>query len=699
MTVRPASLSFSRQQRWLPPLQIVTSVVELVATMLVLVVPFAAATGQVAAVTAGTQPHSSHGLDIGGLDRSVRPGDDFYAYANGTWQRGVTIPPDQSSYGVSSIIYGTARDRTRVLLEGLAERPGSEIGDFYASFMDQALRDKEGAVPVLSRIKAIDRVQTKSALAAEMAVLQKEGVDGLFDVIVSVDSTHPARMIPYLEQAGLGLPDRSQYTGNDASSSALRKAYLGYLTTLLDLSGQAHAATRASDVFAFEAKLAAAHWDNETARQVDKTMNLLSPQNLTALMPGFATTGFLDAAELADQRLLVAREPSAFAGEAIAWQDTPLSVLKDWLTVRVLDRYAPYLSTDFSQANFAFAGAAVSGTNEQTALWKRGVTLLDHEVPDAVGRAYVSAYFPPEAKAAIEEIVRNITSAFRQLIEQVSWMDPETKEKALVKLSSFQIVVGCPDAWRDDTRLIIRRDDLLGNVARAEIFAYEEQIASLSRPVDRRQFPYSAAYPLDWATPSLNEIAFTAASLQSPLFDPAADPAINYGAIGAVIGHELSHHFDDQGRKFDASGRLNQWWTRRDITRFTALSQNLRRQYDSYRPFSDVSVNGSLTLGENLADLAGLTASYQAYRLSLGGRSAPVLDGLSGDQRFFLAYAQSYRSKTREQSMRQDILSDEHSPDPQRVDEVRNVDAWYQAFDVQPGQGLYLPPEQRVRIW
>jgi putative endopeptidase len=450
-------------------------------------------------------------------------------------------------------------------------------------------------------------------------------------------------------------------------------------------------------VLAFESSIARSQWSEVEERDELKTYNQYMASDLVG--DGFPWATYLQALGVSSQTPVIVREPSAFSAAARTWSETPLAVLKDWLLVRYLDKYATFLPPPFAAASFAFHGTALEGTLQAPRRWQRGASLVARQMGDGVGRAYVEAYFPPSAKAEIEAIVVNVKRAFRERLANEPWMSEATRQRAIEKLDSFEVVVGYPGHWRDDSGLRITPDDLAGNVARAERYAFNQQLRRLGTRVERREFDHSAALPWAWATPMLNEIGFSAAFLQPPYFDPAADPAVNYGAIGAVIGHELSHHFDDRGRRYDARGRLADWWTADDAGQFAARSKALVLQYDAYEPLPGLHVNGALTLGENLADRAGLNISYQAYIESLDGKPAPVIDGFTGPQRFFMGDAQSHRSKQRDADLRTQLLSDPHPPEKERSEEVRNIDAWYEAFHVSPGDAMYLAPGQRVRIW
>ena len=516
---------------------------------------------------------------------------------------------------------------------------------------------------------------------------------------VGQDDKAPDHYIAEVGQSGLGLPDRDYYLKDDAQLAKVRTAYQAYLAQMLTLAGEPNGAARAAAIVAFEKTLATAHWTRVESRDSDKTYNRYTFADLTGKAPGFDWATYASALGVASQDAYIVSQPSAVAGEAQAFAQAPVGVLQDYMTVRVLRSFASYLPKAFDQANFAFYGTTLSGTPEQQVRWKRGVGVVGGGMGEAVGKLYVARYFPPEAKAAADQLVRNIIAAMGERLRNLAWMAPETKTKALHKLASFTPKIGYPSTWRDYSALVVKRDDLVGNVARANAFEYDRQLHHLGQPIDRGEWFMTPMTINAYANPTMNEIVFPAAILQPPFFDPKADAAVNYGGIGAVIGHELSHHFDDQGRKYDATGKLTDWWTPQDVAQFKKFTDALVAQYDAYEPIPGQHVQGGLTLGENIADLAGLTVSYDAYHKSLNGKAAPSIDGLTGDQRFYLGWAQVWRSKYREPALRSQLLSDPHSPGALRVWTVRNLDPWYAAFGAKPGQAMYLAPDQRVKIW
>jgi putative endopeptidase len=658
-----------------------------------------AAAGPVTPAAANKPQIGTFGFDMAGRDTSVAPGDDFYDYANGTWDRTTPIPADRSTYGMFHVLQDLSREQTRTILEEQSRQPGSKSGDFYASFLDEAGANAKGVTPVKPWIAAIKAAPSKAALAAEAGRMQRRGVGTLWSTYVTQDDKAPDTYAVAFSQSGLGLPDRDYYLKDDAKLAANRTAYQAYLARMLTLAGEPNAEARAAAVVAMEKGLATAHWTRVESRDADKTYNKLSFADLNTRAPGYPWAEHFKAAGIPTTATLLVAQPSAFTGEAKVWNDTPLPVLKDHLMLRMLSSYARYLSKDFDDTRFAFYGTELAGTPQQQARWKRGVDLVSDQLGEDVGKAYVARYFPPEAKAAADALVRNVIVSMGDRLKKLEWMAPETKQKALAKLAAFTPKIGYPETWRDYSALEVRRDDLVGNVARATEFEFQRNLNKLGQPIDRGEWFMTPMTINAYANPTMNEIVFPAAILQPPFFDPKADPAVNYGGIGAVIGHEISHHFDDQGRKYDATGKLTDWWTAQDVARFKTFTDRLVAQYDAYEPLPGQHVQGGLTLGENIADLAGLTVAIDAYHRSLNGKTAPVIDGVTGAQRFYLGWAQVWRTKYREPMLRQLLLSDPHSPGMQRADIVRNLDPWYAAFDAKPGQKLYLSDQQRIRIW
>jgi putative endopeptidase len=639
------------------------------------------------------------GFDSAGMDRSVKPGDNMYRYANGAWAKATPIPADKSNYGMFTHLADVSERRTRALLEEAGRTPGSKMGDFYASFMDRAAVEAAGHKPLLPLLRSIDGAKDKAELARVMGELTRKGVALPFFGFADADDKKPDVPIYQFYQAGIGLPDRDYYLSDEAGLKAKKDAYRAYLAKLFTLVGESDADARAAAVLDLETKIAQAHWNQTDTRDAEKTYNLWSRADFAARAPGLDWDSYLGAMGVASERSFIVRQPSAVTGMSAALAAAPLPVLKDYLKLQAIDGAAPLLSKPFVDANFAFRETALNGTPQIQEPWKRAVGLVTGALGHDLGKAYVARFYPPETKAAMDDLVRNVMAAMDRRIQGLSWMSAQTKSRARAKLAAFTPRVGFPERWYDYSALEVRRGDLLGNALRANEWEHKRQLAKLGKPVDRTEWGMLPMTVNAQANFNLNAITFPAAILQAPFFDASADPAINYGAIGAVIGHEISHHFDDQGSKYDETGALKEWWSPDDVKRFNALTDQLVAQFDKYEIFPGKFLNGRFTLGDNVGDLAGLQVAYDAYRASLGGKEAPVIDGLTGDQRFFLGWAQVWRRNYREENLRQRLITDPHAPSEQRVAIMRNLDAWYKAFNVTPGQTLYLPPEQRVRIW
>jgi len=648
----------------------------------------------------GDRPqYGSFGFDEAGMDRNVAPGDNFYAFANGNWDRTTEIPADQSNYGAFNVLDDLSRTRTRSILEEAARTPGSRMGDFYASFMDEGAANSAGIAPLRPMLDEVRGLTDRTQWAAELGKLAHYGMRGPIGGRIDSDERHPDVEIVHLSQSGLGLPDRDYYLSDDPALASKRAAYQAYLAQLLTLAGEQNADARAAAVVGFERDLAQVQWTRVQNRDEDATYNRWAVADFARNAPGFEWSAFFRESGFADEQTLLVAQPTAFTGTARVIGAAPQAVLNDYLLLHVIDRMAPYLSQNFVDANFAFRGTTLNGTPQNEDRWKRGVGLVTRMIPDDVSRIYVQRYFPPETKAAADDLVRNIIAAMDHRLQNLAWMAPATRERARAKLRAFTPKIGYPSFWHDYSAIRISRTNLVQNVMNAAQWDYDFDLHRLGRPVDRREWGMTPMTINAYANPVWNEIVFPAAILQPPFFDPHADMAINYGGIGAVIGHEMSHHFDDQGSKYDEHGALAEWWTPQDRERFHALTEALAAEYDAYEPLPGHHVNGHLTMGENIADLAGLTVAYEAYHRALGGRTAPVIDGMTGDQRFYLGWAQVWRRKYREANLLQRLLTDPHSPSEQRAAVVRNLDPWYSAFNVRAGQHLYLAPDQRVRIW
>jgi putative endopeptidase len=653
----------------------------------------APAAGTVAAKAA----FGTFGFDEKGMDKSVAPGDDFYGFANGNWAKATSIPADKSSFGAFEVLQDLSDQRTRGLLEAAAANPTSKIGTAYATFLDTATIEAKGLTPIKPWLGKIASLSSKDAYPALLAEAARNGVGGPFRSGVSQDAKNPDLYTVGLGQAGLGMPDRDYYLSADPKLAETKAAYVAHIAKMFTLAGEGDAQARAQAVVDFETAIAKASWTRIESRDADKTYNKMTVADLQKSAPGFDFAAFFAAGKTQTDTVIVG-QPTAITGIAGLIASTPLGVLKDQLLIRSLDGYADVLPKAFDQEQFAFYGTALSGTPQQQDRWKRSVQFTSGILTDDVSKVYVAKYFPPATKAAADKLVKNIIAAMNARIDKLTWMAPETKVKAHAKLAAFTPRIGYPSQWRDYAALDVVKGDAFGNELRASQWSYDYNRAKLGKAIYRWEWGMTPMTVNAQANPTLVAITFPAAILQSPFFDPNADPAINYGGIGAVIGHEMSHHFDDQGSKFDLHGKLTQWWTDQDIANFKKLSGDLVAEYDKYEPLPGMHVKGALTLGENSADLAGLNASYDAYHNSLGGKPAPLIGGYTGDQRFYLGWAQVWRRNYREANLRQRLLTDPHSPNDARADIVRNMDAWYAAFSVKTGK-LYLPADQRVRIW
>jgi putative endopeptidase len=638
------------------------------------------------------------GFDTSGMDASVSPADDFYLFANGKWAAKTEIPADKSNYGMFTALDDLSKERVAEVLKSAQAMKGNKAGDTYASYMDEATVEKLGMKPITPWLKQVRGVKSKAAFEKLMPIAARNGVGALFGGFVGQDDKDPEAYIFQIFQGGTGLPDRDMYLVENDKFESIRKAYKDYLGQILTLAGEKNAAARANAIFEMEKKIAAVQWTREDSSDATKTYNKMTLAELDGIALGLKMSPILTKLSPKITNVLVG-QPSAITGIAKIYTETDLGVLKDQMIVTSLANYSDVLPNAVADAVFAFYSTTLSGTPKRQERWKRGVDFTEGVVGEEVGKVYAAKYFPAETKAAMNVLVENVKAAMGRRIEGLSWMQPETKAKAKVKLASFTTKIGYPDKWKDYSKLKIVRGDLFGNNLRANQWGFDDNISRLGGPIRRWEWNMLPQTVNASASFGLNQITFPAAILQPPFFDPKADPAINYGGIGAVIGHEISHHFDDQGAKYDENGRLSDWWTESDVKSFEAASKQLIAQYDAYKIFPDASVKGEFTLGENIGDLAGLTIAYDAYKASLGGKEPPVLDGMTGDQRFFLGWAQVWRRNYREANLRQRLITDPHSPSAQRAWVVRNLDKWYDAFQPKPGGKLYLKPEERVRIW
>jgi putative endopeptidase len=647
------------------------------------------------------------GIDLQYVDGSVRPQDDLYQYLNGKWLRDFQLPADRGAVGSFTAIEDTTEEQLRGIVEGLEQSAaGSDpdarkLADLYASFMNEGGLEVLGSKPLQAEFAAIDAAKDSNALPTLVAHMNAIGAGAPYGLFVNLDARDSTRYAVSLAQSGLGLPDRDYYLKDDAKLKDARAAYKAHIEKMLGMAGAAKAAEDAAAILGLETSLAKIQWTRVEDRDPIKTYNKTALTELSALMPGYDWQRYVRGAGIEGKvDYVIVRQPSYFAALAKVMSGTPLPVWKAYFKWRVLSASAPFLSKAFVDERFAFTGGILRGVPENQPRWKRGVTLLDGSIGEALGKLYVEKYFPPQHKARMQALVQNLLEAYRRDIDTLDWMSPETKVGAQAKLAKMLPKIGYPDHWRDYTALKVSRDDLRGNVIRANEFEYRRNLAKLGKPVDHGEWRMRPQTVNASYNPTANEITFPAAILHPPFFDAAADDAANYGGIGAVIGHEMSHGFDDQGSQFDADGNLHDWFTKADHDKFAEKTKALIAQYNLYEPVPDYHVNGALTLGENIGDNSGLAIAYKAYRISLAGHEAPVIDGFSGDQRLYLGWVQVWRGKVREAEAIQRIKTDPHSPPAVRGSApLRNQAGFYTAFGLKPGDKMYLPPAQRVNIW
>lgn len=655
------------------------------------------------------------GLDLAGMDKAVAPGDDFYEYTNGAWLKTAVIPPDQSSTGIFDVLVELTDARVREIIETAAASAapagseGRKIGDFYAAFMDEAAIEARGLASLKPELERIAKVEDRKALSSALGATLRADVDVLntarlhtpnvLGLWVAQDLSDPKVYSPFLLQGGLGMPNREYYLDPAPEMAKIREAYKKHIASVLRLAGVPDAEAKATRIFGLETAIAKVHASRVDTWDVRKGNNHWARQDFEKRAPGMDWAAYFGASGLAKQGTFVVWQPGALVGISALVASQPLATWKDYLVFRALDHTSSLLPKAFVEEAYGFYGRTLSGTPEIPPRWRRAVDASNEALGDAIGKLYVAKYFPASEKVRAQAMVHNIMAAYAKRIDAIAWMNPATKAKAKAKLATLKVAVGYPDKWTDYTPLAVDRADAFGNLERSERFELARALGKLGKPVDRDEWVMTPQTVNAVNLPAMNAMNFPAAILQPPFFDPSRPEAIDYGMTGATIGHEISHSFDDQGSLFDETGRLQNWWTKEDLAHFKAASARLVKQYDAYRPFPDLAVNGAMTLGENIADVAGLAATYDAYRASLGGKAAPTADGLSGDQLFFVGYGQSWREKSRPEALRQQVMTDGHAPAEYRCDTVRNLDAFYGAFDVKPGQKLYLAPADRVEIW
>lgn len=671
-----------------------------------------AATGPRAwAAAAGGKPaYGDFGLDLSAIDSAIAPGDDFYRYVNNGWLRKASIPADRPNY--SGVMRETTESRTRSIMESagaLGTANGRKITDYYRAWTDEGLLERRGLEPLKPELARVAAVATPADLGRALALLtwgdlpNPNGASrpdpSPIGIGVAPDAKQPTRYVPSLSQGGLSLPDRDYYLVDAPANVATRTAFRAHIARLFQLAGFDDPEGRAARVYALEEKIARGWWSREQSRQAEKRYNPHSRAELVARAPGLDWDAYLGAAGIDGQPVYIVAQPSSIAASAGLARDVALADWRDFLAFRAIRNFAPCGPKALREADFDFNGHVLQGTPKMPDAWKQAVVQTDRALGQAVGEIYLARYFPPSSRAQVTEMTRQLKLAMAGRIKGNGWMTPATKTRALAKLANLRVEVGGQNPPRDYTRLEVKPGEAFENLLRAQAFNHWRATNRLERPVDRSEWAMNPQTINAQSNFGLVKVMFPAGFLQPPNFDPYADTAVNYGAIGRVIGHEISHQFDDQGSKYDETGALNNWWAPADLERFQAATAALAKQYDAYEPLPGLHINGRLTLGENIGDLAGLGMALDAYHASLGGKPAPVLAGLTGDQRFFLSFAQTHRSLQRENSLRQQLISDPHSPNEWRAAEVRNMDAWYDEFHVKPGQKMYLAPDARVRVW
>jgi predicted metalloendopeptidase len=645
------------------------------------------------------------GVDLANMDKSVKPGDDFYRYVNGKWLAEDHIPADRSSWGTFAELRELSENRVKEILASLAGTSGAadpqaqKVRDLYASFVDEDAIAQHGYAPAKADLDRFAHIDNYEAVAAALAD-PRLTLASPFNMYINADDKNPDRYAVNLTQGGLGLPDRDYYLRDDESFPEIRKQYVAAIGKMLTLAGIADSEQKAQSILDLEHALAEVEWPVEQQRDAEKTYNPVTRDELVQLAPQFPWKQFMDSAQLGSQTHFIAKEKDAFPKLAQVFRSTPIDTWRAYLQFHYLQAFAPFLPKEMDDANFAFYGTVLSNQPAQLPRETRGVQFVGGAMGEAVGKIYVERYFPAESKAQMESLVANLRAAFADRVKSLEWMSDDTRQAALKKLDQFTVKIAYPDKWRDYSTLVVDAHDPLGNAQRAAAFEWHRQAVRLGGPVDRQEWGMTPQTINAYYNPTFNEIVFPAAILQPPFFDPNADPAVNYGGIGAVIGHEIGHGFDDQGSKYDGRGVLQSWWTEEDRSRFEERTNKLVQEYNAFEPLPSLHVKGELTLGENIGDLGGIQMAYAAYRRSLGGKEAPVIDGFTGDQRFFLGFGQIWRSQIRDGALRSLVLSNPHSPPQYRVNGVvPNVDAWYKAFGIPQDAKMALAQDRRVKIW
>jgi len=646
------------------------------------------------------------GITKQNMDTLVKPGDNFQDYVNGTWMKKTKIPADKSSYGAFDMLYDQSQKDVKAIIEeaskgGFAEGSDQQkIGDYYASYINRKERDAKGISPIQPELKAIDAIANYSDLAAFFGIANRTGLASPFSISVTQDFKDPNQYTLMTWQGGLGLPEREYYLQNDAKMVDVRAKYVAHIENMFQLTGMPNAKESAAKIMALETTLAKNHMTKELTRETAKLYNKYETKNLKTLMPDFDWNAMLTKAGIEKQKIVVVSQVEYTKSLNNIIKNTPLDTWKTYLKWSLINNTATHLTTSLDKAHFEFYGKVLYGTEKQEDDWKRAVNNVNSSLGEIVGKVYVEKHFSPEAKERMTVMVKNLLKAYAESIKKLDWMSPATKKQALAKVDKFMIKIGYPDKWRDYSSLKVAKNDLYGNAQRATEFEYNRMLNKLGKPVDRTEWGMTPQTVNAYYNPSLNEIVFPAAILQPPFFNLKADDAVNYGGIGAVIGHEIGHGFDDQGATFDGDGVMRDWWTPADLNAFKAKTGALVAQYNGFKVFPDLNVNGAFTLGENIGDLGGLSIAIKAYKMSLNGKEAPKMDGYTGMQRVFLGWGQVWLDKQREESLRSQVAGDPHSPSKFRINGVvRNVPEFYEAFNIKPTDSLYLAPDKRVKIW
>ncbi len=647
------------------------------------------------------------GIETDNFDTNVRPQDDFYRYVNGTWLENTEIPEDKSNYGTFAALSDQAEENLRLLIEEAAaaenKEPGSDaqkVGDLYLSFMNEEAVEAAGTTPLIEPLASIDAIETAEDVVAYIGASQRMGLTNPFVLYVNQDAKDSTKYVAWVHQTGLGLPNRDYYLEDEEKFISLREKYRAYVATMFGLAGLAGGEDAGNMILGMETTIAEAHWTQVQNRQREKLYNPHNVDSANELTPGFDWNVFLSSAGLDTAQDFIIRQPSFFTALGKMVAGTPVDDWKTYFRFKLIDAAAPYLTATFVEARFDMRGRAVQGIERNQPRWKRAVQATDENVGELAGKVYVAKHFPPAAKDRMNEMIENLRTVFGEAIDELGWMGETTQQQAQEKLVKFSTKIGYPDKWQDYSTLEIVADDLAGNIVRSNARQFDREIEKLGNPIDRTEWFMTPQTVNAYYNPPMNEVVFPAAILQPPFFNVEADDAVNYGGIGAIIGHEFSHGFDDQGRKSDGDGNLRDWWTEEDTVEFKARAAGLVDQYAGYSPLEGQNLNGELTLGENIGDLAGLTMAYRAYKRSLGGKEAPVIDGFTGDQRFFMGWAQVWARKYREEELLRRLKIDPHSPAEYRTNgTVANIPEFYAAFDVKEGDGMYIAEEDRVKIW